>query len=52
MRKAIIGLGILLFTLLVGLVAAPHLVAFERLKGPLALEDSFALTLRFASAGD
>jgi len=37
-RKAIIGLGILLVTLLVGLVAAPHLVDFERLKGPLARE--------------
>ena len=38
MRKAIIGLGILLVTILVGLLAAPHLVDIERLKEPLARE--------------
>ncbi|HEV2546345.1 MAG TPA: AsmA family protein [Stellaceae bacterium] len=43
MRKAIIGLGILLVTILIGLVAAPHLVDLERLKEPLAHE----LTARF-----
>jgi uncharacterized protein involved in outer membrane biogenesis len=37
-RKAIIGLGILLVTILIGLVAAPHLVDLERLKEPLARE--------------
>jgi uncharacterized protein involved in outer membrane biogenesis len=37
-RKAIIGLGILFFTLLVGLIAAPRFVDFERLKVPLARE--------------
>jgi uncharacterized protein involved in outer membrane biogenesis len=37
-RKAIIGLGILLVTILIGLVAAPHLVELERLKDPLAHE--------------
>jgi len=37
-RKAIIGLAILLFTLLIGLAAAPHFIDFERLKGPFARE--------------
>src|SRR5579864_3925991 len=37
-RKAIIGLAILLVTILIGLVAAPHLVDLERLKEPLARE--------------
>jgi uncharacterized protein involved in outer membrane biogenesis len=37
-RKAIIGLGILLVTILTGLTAAPHFVNLERLKEPLARE--------------
>jgi uncharacterized protein involved in outer membrane biogenesis len=42
-RKAIIGLGILLVTILIGFVAAPHLVDLGRLKEPLAREISARL---------
>src|SRR5215831_5447572 len=37
-RKAVIALGILLVTILIGFIAAPRLVDLERLKEPLARE--------------